>query len=277
MSIKLAVAGGEPIVLDQNEISVGSAQSCGVSFLNMPNIKPKHAIIRMIAGRWLVEAREADFIYVNGDEPKRMQWLTPGDVIRLTLNGPHIVFQPVDGMPVSATGWRTIAESHDGPTSNPGSGRHETTRDDRLAASNLSSTTSNLKAAPPPLPQSGFDDAPETTEFAGYQLKSSTTTETRVDNRPGSSTGDAWKDFVSTLADSESSGKTVTTDEVELLKRMQFDQAEQGEAAIEPESPERAEIKWISMIILRCVLAGLAFLIGWLIFVEMSTVQNKPG
>jgi len=94
MSIKLAVAGRRQIVLDAENISLGSDPGCSVTFPDHADVKPKHAIIRSIAGRWLIEVRQAESVFIGTSDPKRMHWLTAGDVIRLTENGPPITFQP---------------------------------------------------------------------------------------------------------------------------------------------------------------------------------------
>lgn len=94
MSIKLAVAGRPQIVLDDENISLGSDPGCSVAFPDHADVKPKHAVIRSIAGRWLIEVRQAESVFIGTSDPKRMHWLTAGDVIRLTENGPSITFQP---------------------------------------------------------------------------------------------------------------------------------------------------------------------------------------
>lgn len=101
MSIKLAVVGRPPIVLDDENISLGSDPGCSVSFPDLSDVKPKHAIIRMIAGRWLIEVRQAESVFIGGTEPKRMHWLSPGDVIHLTENGPSVTFQPKTDEPAT--------------------------------------------------------------------------------------------------------------------------------------------------------------------------------
>jgi|GEM_PF-3319979 hypothetical protein len=93
MSVKLAVAGRPPLVLDDEYITLGSDPGCVVTFPDTPDVKSKHAVIHLVAGRWLIEVRQAESFLVGGKEAKQMHWLSPGDVIQLSENGPQLVFQ----------------------------------------------------------------------------------------------------------------------------------------------------------------------------------------
>ena len=92
MSIKLAVAGRPPIVIEDEYITLGNGPGCSVTFPETPDVKSKHAIIHLVAGRWLLEAREADSVFVGSNDPKRTHWLNQGDVIRLSEDCPPITF-----------------------------------------------------------------------------------------------------------------------------------------------------------------------------------------
>jgi hypothetical protein len=94
MPITLSISGNAPIEIDAETISIGSEPASTVVIRGDGRIKAHHALIRKVAGRWLVEAREADFIQVGSAAPARVNWLNPGDVIRLAENGPEITFQP---------------------------------------------------------------------------------------------------------------------------------------------------------------------------------------
>ena len=93
MSIRLEIDGDSVVEFDEETIILGSDPSCTVTFPSMAGLELKHAVIRRIAGRWLVEVREADSIQVGDAEPSRMHWLNRGDVIRLTDRGPEIKFE----------------------------------------------------------------------------------------------------------------------------------------------------------------------------------------
>lgn len=274
MPIKLAVTGCEPIVLEMNEISVGSAQNCGVSFLNMPNVKPKHAVIRMIAGRWLVEVREADAIYVNTDEPKRMQWLQPGDVIRLTLAGPEIIFQPtgIAHVPTPAapptTSWRTVAETHEGPRPSSDQIRSQPAPSNKPVQA--TSVYSNHRTPIGGTPAPDDIDLPDTREFVGYKVEPPTTIDSARPITDASASNSAWTESVSSHAVSEIlSDQPPAEDDAAFLKRLSYDESDQIIDLDQRDSAAQSEMQWIWTIVIRCVLTGVGFLIVWLIVMEV--------
>ncbi len=99
MSITLAISGKPPIEIDVEPITIGSDPAETVAFAGDPRVKLRHAVIRRVAGRWLVEVREAESIQVGSAAPARLHWLNPGDVIRLVDGGPEITFQPAGASP----------------------------------------------------------------------------------------------------------------------------------------------------------------------------------
>jgi hypothetical protein len=99
MSIKLAIALRPLMEVEEENITLGTDPSCTVALPESSGAKPKHAVIRKIAGRWLIEVREAESFLIAGSEPKRLHWLQPGDVIQLTDNSPTITFQPLIDTP----------------------------------------------------------------------------------------------------------------------------------------------------------------------------------
>jgi hypothetical protein len=100
MPITLAISGKPPFEVDAETITIGSDPAGTIALPGHGQIKPRHAQIRRVAGRWLVEAREAESIQVGNEPPARVHWLQPGDVIRLSSNGPDLVFQPPPGRPI---------------------------------------------------------------------------------------------------------------------------------------------------------------------------------
>jgi hypothetical protein len=94
MAIVLALPGRPPIEIESETITIGRESGSTVAFPGDDKISVHHAVIRKVAGRWLVEARESDFLQVGNAAPARVNWLSPGDVIRLAENGPEIIFQP---------------------------------------------------------------------------------------------------------------------------------------------------------------------------------------
>lgn len=99
MAVVLAISGRPPFEVDADTITIGSDAGSRLAFPGDERVRPRHAVIRQVAGRWLVEAREADSIQVGNSEPARVHWLKPGDLIRLGEKGPEITFQPQAGSP----------------------------------------------------------------------------------------------------------------------------------------------------------------------------------
>lgn len=94
MSIRLELDGQTVVEFEEENILLGSDPGCTVPFPAGKGLAPKHAVIRKIAGRWIVEVRGGDSIQIGDLAPSRMHWLNPGDVIRLTESGPCIQFEP---------------------------------------------------------------------------------------------------------------------------------------------------------------------------------------
>lgn len=94
MSMRLEIDGQAVIEFEEENIVLGSDPACTVPFPATAGLAPKHAVIRKIAGRWIVEVRGGDSIQVGDAEPTRMHWLSPGDIIRLTDSGPTVQFEP---------------------------------------------------------------------------------------------------------------------------------------------------------------------------------------
>jgi hypothetical protein len=94
MAIALAISGRPPLVVEAEIITIGSEPGSTVVLADDARIRPRHAMIRNVEGLWRVEARDADSVQVGRSAPVRVHSLNPGDVIRLTADGPEITFQP---------------------------------------------------------------------------------------------------------------------------------------------------------------------------------------
>src|SRR5579872_2665851 len=101
MGIALAISGRPLLEVDAETISIGSDPASAI-VLTGTGIRPRHAVIRRAAGRWMVEAREAESIQVGSAPAARAHWLKPGDVIRLGEGAPEITFQPAKGTAADA-------------------------------------------------------------------------------------------------------------------------------------------------------------------------------
>lgn len=94
MSIRLEIEGRGTVEIAEESIVLGTDPTCAVEIPTGAGVAPKHAVIRKIAGRWIIEVRAGDSIQVGDADPARMYWLNPGDIIRLTDSSPSIVFEP---------------------------------------------------------------------------------------------------------------------------------------------------------------------------------------
>ncbi len=94
MAIQIRFPDERQVEIAAESARVGSDAACEVAFPNDLRVKPRHAVIRCVSGRWMIEAEEDGSVLVGNEAPARMRWLTAGDVVRLTPDGPEFVFQP---------------------------------------------------------------------------------------------------------------------------------------------------------------------------------------
>lgn len=91
MSISLILPSGERKTSTADTISIGSAPSCQIC-ISDPGVRLKHAIIRKVAGKWMIEAEEGILLKVGDEEPARKSWLSEDCTIRLANEGPTVTF-----------------------------------------------------------------------------------------------------------------------------------------------------------------------------------------
>ena len=163
MPIRLKI-DGKIVEFADDSVMLGSDPTCNVALHETNDLAARHAVIRKIAGRWIVEVREGSFIQV-GDEPKsRMQWLSKGDVIRLTDDGPEITFEPAEA-------------DHEKPkTSEPSSKAKRDTSGARDDAGGLQLSKPRQIAVPP------VDDVIELDEVQNEPVARSNPIKSRVQN-----------------------------------------------------------------------------------------------
>lgn len=113
MSLRLEIDGRAVIEFEDDTVTLGTDPINTVPLPPCEGLAEKHAVIRKVAGRWMVEVREAEGIRIADSPPTRMHWLSKGDVIRLTENGPEICFEP------DRPATRFVAASHSKDTDSP--------------------------------------------------------------------------------------------------------------------------------------------------------------
>jgi hypothetical protein len=152
MPIRLEIDEGFVVEFEDDTVTIGTDPACNIPYPPGGGIAPKHAVIRRIAGRWIIEAREADSIQVGDDAPTRMHWLTGGDVIRLTDAGPVITFEP------AATATKTLPPLRDSAPS--------------AATEKPRSIPGALPKSPRAVPKSPEPDAPRPSKPKSHKLPS---------------------------------------------------------------------------------------------------------
>ena len=85
--------------LSGDEIVIGRGTSAQLSLPNHPQLDERHAVLRLVAGRWLIESLGEHTLLIGDGRPVRYGWLSEGDVIRLTESGPSLTFQPIRKTP----------------------------------------------------------------------------------------------------------------------------------------------------------------------------------
>ncbi len=254
MPIMLAITGRPAIEIDVENITIGSDRNCTVAF-DDSEVMPRHAVIRKIAGRWLIEVREAPAVFVSGPfghaEPKRLHWLVPGDQIRLTESGPAITFEP------SKSDLVPVVQSR--PTSNSVKDVIDEVLTLREADTPLTETTT---AAPSSSHSNPISTTESPSTYAIHTVDSGTPISSSVTRPAAMETGLPPSGVLlpNQSSDEPASGGPVLTrvpwsDDVSLAG---------DEFSNDDElTTEQAEIRWIIMVVLRCVGAGLAMLVVW--------------
>ena len=256
MPIKLAISGRPAIEIDVENITIGSDRSCTVAF-DDSTVMPRHAVIRKIAGRWLIEVREAPAVFIGGPfghtEPKRLHWLVPGDQIHLTENGPAMTFEPPNSsaVPVVQSGTKSRAV--------------EDVIDEvlmlREADETLPETTSTEAHNSVHSNPISTTEPPST--YAIQTADSGTPMSSTVTSPAAMGTGSQPSDA---RLPNQSSEEPATSGPV--LSRVPWSEGAllQGDDCTNEElTPEQAEIRWIMTVVLRCFGAGLIVLVVWMI------------
>ncbi len=85
------VAEGRPYEIPpKGSLIFGTAENCDIRIANDADILPKHARIRFLGSRILVELLDEGDIELNGGSTARVRWVQPGDRFRFTAGGTEI-------------------------------------------------------------------------------------------------------------------------------------------------------------------------------------------
>lgn len=110
MSLVVA-CGNQRFTVTGDEALIGRDTACAIALPDDARLAARHAALRMVGGRWLIEARADSLLQVGSAAPARLGWLNDGDVIRLTPNGPELIVNPSNTAPMSATATPAAASS----------------------------------------------------------------------------------------------------------------------------------------------------------------------
>jgi hypothetical protein len=94
MTITIKLPSGERREISQDRILIGRGAHCPICIPDAGNLQDEHARLRKVADRWMIESRGDWLIRVGNDAPSKFGWLKTGDVIRLSRDGPELVFEP---------------------------------------------------------------------------------------------------------------------------------------------------------------------------------------
>jgi antitoxin component YwqK of YwqJK toxin-antitoxin module len=188
MSVAVKLPSGEVVTLDKTNILIGQDADCDICLSENSSIKPHHARIRKMANRWLVESQGDWSIQAGDTDPGTTAWIQPGDLIRLTPDGPDLVFQP------KTTGDET-RHVRPPPTTQSSSKQDQTRATPVVAETTVTASSKkktrrsvpppipNRRSVPPPMPKQSSEQSTQTLEV--QQPPSSTTTQsyTKQDGR----------------------------------------------------------------------------------------------
>lgn len=92
MPIRIELPSGSSVVLDQGSVTLGTAPDCDVVLPNQEGLHPRHASIRRIANRWMIEAQGDWCLQVGDGVAGRKCWLESGNLVRLNEGGYQMSF-----------------------------------------------------------------------------------------------------------------------------------------------------------------------------------------
>jgi len=110
--------GSQQFTITGDEALIGRDPACTISLPDDIRLSARHAALRQVGGRWLIEARADAMLQVGNSAPSRLGWLSDGDVVRLTPNGPELLVNPPTPVsaPVAASASPVVSSAAAAPT-----------------------------------------------------------------------------------------------------------------------------------------------------------------
>lgn len=94
MPLRVQTDDGRALTIEGQSATIGRSSECDIVIRSATDLADIHARVRRVGDRVLVESLEGANLYVEGQSPNRLLWLSPGDMVRLTKNGPSFIFDP---------------------------------------------------------------------------------------------------------------------------------------------------------------------------------------
>ena len=114
----VVTCGSQQFTITGDEALIGRDPACTIALPDDSRLAARHAALRQVGGRWLIEARADAMLQVGNSAPSRLGWLNDGDVVRLTLNGPELIVNPPipASAPVAASAPPVVSTASAAPT-----------------------------------------------------------------------------------------------------------------------------------------------------------------
>ncbi len=97
MKWQLRLPNGQSFPVEGQDVVIGSSSRSDVV---LPDAEPKHALLRMVAGRWFLESVDDAPLWIN-ERPGSKAFLNLDDKFRLSDGGQTLVFETVKPAPVA--------------------------------------------------------------------------------------------------------------------------------------------------------------------------------
>jgi hypothetical protein len=163
MAITIELPSGERVSVSKDIAVFGSDERSDV---RLAGLEPRHAQIRKVASRWLIESLGAWTLRIRNGDAARMAWLRSEDLITLTPGGVRIIFEPkaaVQTPRTSVVERKSRKEPPPLPRTN-GSDRAPSSEDGQDRGLSSNEVRNKPRTTPPPLPSERAKSKPPSPE-----------------------------------------------------------------------------------------------------------------
>lgn len=288
MSTTLAVPGRTIVTLKADSvILLGSDSGCTIAFPDDLNIRPRHAVVKAVEGRWIIESLD-DSVFIIGDSStKQSHWLKRGDEIRLSEDCPPIVFQPIDDVvpilddviPLSDDLSPSLSDTRHNllsettpflPVSEPTSSAEPVVTSPFSNTNQAQKSQSSATIRVPKSMSSGSMRIPKSPSSAAIRATDGTAPSKSQRSDPGLRTSNK-------LSRSRSQNPAINSDEDEpaglpTLTRLSSYEDEFPDLPMSRPRKQSDDMQWIMMVVGRSVVAGLIILV---LLIAISSLRKS--